>query len=142
MDDATSVPSARGVRFFAEAVTLREMPGDSKEFSVSQDAGQSVPGDVVETLPVITRARYDWHFSLVSQQVHELPESKAFMPSRGSYLAELGPRQIQYVEIIADPHDAPWNTDDESLRECDGVLLLEPRPGDRPVDGSWWAFHG
>lgn len=142
MSDVTSVPSARGVRFFAESVTLRKMPGDRKEFSVSQDAGQSVPGDVVETLPVLTRDKYEWDFSLVSQQVHELPEAKAFTPSRGSYLEELGPRQIRYVEIIADPNDAPWNTDDGDLRECDGVLLLEPREGDRPVDGSWWAFRG
>src|SRR5690348_778054 len=121
MDAVTSVPSERGVRFFAEAVTLRKLPSDGATgyFSVSQEDGQTIPGDVVETLPVVTRDKCDWDFSLVSQQVHELPESKAFTPSRGSYLAELGPgRQVRYIEVAADPKDTPWDSEDEVMREC------------------------
>jgi hypothetical protein len=43
---------------------------------------------------------------------------------------------------VMDRDSAPWARQDQYLKECDGVLLTEPRPGDRPVDDSWWAFHG
>jgi hypothetical protein len=100
MSDPTSVPSERGVWFFTEALTLSKDPADDSVFLFSQDnqdetgqdeTGQVVSADVIGTLPVLTRDKYYWDFSLASGrgEVSEDECTKAFMPSAGSFLPEL-----------------------------------------------------
>ncbi|GFZ51308.1 hypothetical protein JCM24511_09068 [Saitozyma sp. JCM 24511] len=131
MSDATSVPSERGVWFFTEALTLSENDGDLI-FSTGEGNGngQVVSGDAGEG----DRGR-------LHQGIHAVPWG--YLPELGAGSIDGLGRQIRYMEMtVTDPDHAPWANQTQYLKHVDGVLLTEPRPGARSVDGSWWAFHG